>query len=445
MRENLGLQVAVILFAALSVVLSVATYMYFSGFVEQREKARQTAELLRAAQQRERDLQSELQAVKYVVTENSTDNAQRIQQVHAQDVQRAGSQPSSARPTYQRLVGYLLTAVGEATQQEVRTRADLLALREDFQERTQLHEKTVAIYQAEAKEREQQFAQQRAEDETERFRISTQMQRLAKFAEEQSGELAAARVNFDRMQDELTTQITRINRQYSIVRNRWEATQVDHFEQPDGNITYADARNRSVQINLGSADGLQRGITFQVYDPDVQGIVSAKEKATIEVTRVTGEHSANGRVISDLLRNPILSGDLIFTPLWQSGVQRQFCLLGVLDIDGDGQDDGETIRNLLRRQHAEVEAEVDGSGRRRGEVTAACRYVVVGKRPLVSSNELPNDAYDQMLARAKELGIDQISIDKLLDYLDYRPAQVSKTSPKRHPGPTFRPRFRTTD
>ena len=144
----------------------------------------------------------------------------------------------------------------------------------------------------------------------------------------------------------------------------------------------------------------------------------------------------------DVLRNPILSGDVIFTPRWQRGVQRYFCLLGILDIDADRKDDGEAMRNLLDSQNSAVEAEVDASGRASGKLTAATRYVVVGRRPLVTEDDVPRDAYDRMLTRAEELGIDQISVDKLLDYLQYRPKRVAASSNLSSGGPAFRPRTR---
>jgi hypothetical protein len=225
----------------------------------------------------------------------------------------------------------------------------------------------------------------------------------------------------------MTKQLARLQRQYGAVREQWEATQVDAFEQPDGHITAADARNRTVQIDLGSADGLTRGVAFQVFDPDTLGVVDTKHK---------------GRIIHDELSNPILAADLIFTPLWKAGPQRQFCLLGVIDIDGDGEDDGKIIRRLIEGQGGTVEAEVDAEGRSQGELTPTIRYVVVGKRPLVTSDELPKDAYDKMLARAVELGIDQLSVEKLREYLQSSSVNVVRADGPGRAAPTFRPRTR---
>ena len=446
MRENLGLQVAVIIFASLTVVLSVSTYVYLNGFVDERQRGDRFAAELQDLENHQRKLIEELQAVKQVVTDDDSDTADEIQHIHSQDVQRVqGEEMAGISPTYQRLVGYLLSGLADAAQREVRTRTELLAVRGDLAQRKELHAEEIATYQTAAEERETEFALERSEATAQRRQMSQRIQRLADFSTSQSGELANTRLELDNVQSAMTHQLDNLTRQYDIVRDRWEATQKDTFEHPDGSITVADARSRTVNIDLGSSHGLSRGVVFQVYDPDASGVTKAGAKGVIEITRVLDAHTAEGRIVRDTLRNPILSGDLIFTPLWQAGAQRQFCLLGILDLDGDGKDDGETIRNLLRRQNATVEAEVDALGQPKGELTAATRYVVVGKRPISKAEDAPPNAYGEMFARSQELGIDQIDVDKLMDFLNYRPTKVVQHSNARDGGTLFRPRFRPSE
>ena len=443
MRENLGLQVAVIIFAMLTVVLSVSTHVYFNGYIEKRQRGDQFATELLELEDHQRELIEELQAVKRVVTDDDADTASEIQQVHSQDVQRVQPETiAGASPTYERLVGYLLSGLADAAQREVRARSELLAVRDDLAQRKVLPAEDLSTSHTAAEAREAEFARQRSEAAAQRQSMSQRIDRLADFSTSQSGELADARLELDNVQSALTSQLEGLARQYDLVRERWEATQQDSFERPDGTITVADARRRTVNIDLGSSHGLSRGIVFEVYDPDASGVNKASAKGVIEVTRVLGDDAAEGRIVRDTLRNPILSGDLIFTPLWQAGVQRQFCLLGILDIDGDGKDDGQTVRNLLRRQNATVEAEVDALGQPTGELTAATRYVVVGARPLATAEDAPPNAYGEMLARSQELGIDPIDVNKLMDFLNYRPSRNLQRSTAQHGGPDFRPRFR---
>ena len=443
MRENLGLQIALVLFAALTVLLAVSTYVYFQQYVGQRRLAEDRAQQLADASKREKLLAGEVQALQRAITERESVTTADALQIHRADVQRV--RPSAAgthMPGYRRLISHLLTAISEVVQREVRLQADLLAVREDLREQTDAHTEKIAGLQDSARQREHEFARRHAEDERHRAQMGERIDRLAEFSQQQSGELALARRNFDRMQSGLSEQVNNLRQQYAIVRTRWEATQADSFEVPDGRITFADAEARTVQIDLGRGDGLARGVVFHVFDPSSQGVTKTQQKATIEVTRITGAESAEARIIQDEIGDPILSGDLVFTPLWQAGVQREFCLLGILDINGDGRDDGEAVRNLIRRQNAVVTAEVDAQGQSRGEVTPDVRYVVIGRRPLMDAEGVPKDNYDKMLARAEELGIDQISVDKLLAYLNHRPAKVVRVDVQRRPAVRFRSRTR---
>jgi hypothetical protein len=81
-----------------------------------------------------------------------------------------------------------------------------------------------------------------------------------------------------------------------------------------------DQRSRTVWINLGRADGLDRQTAFGVYSGDADEMGKAKKKATIEVTKITGDHSAEARITEDKAADPITPGDKVFTPLWSPGV-----------------------------------------------------------------------------------------------------------------------------
>ena len=72
------------------------------------------------------------------------------------------------------------------------------------------------------------------------------------------------------------------------------------FERSDGAITLIDDAGRWVWVDLGSADKLRAGIRFSVFDRDAERVGGSRKglKGVIEVSRVTGPHRAQARVIA---------------------------------------------------------------------------------------------------------------------------------------------------
>ncbi len=94
----------------------------------------------------------------------------------------------------------------------------------------------------------------------------------------------------------------------------------DQFETTQGEIRFVVRGGNVVTINLGSADALRPGVTFGVIDADETRLQDAKVKASIQVTQIQGEHLAQARVVlKPEIRNPIIPGDMIYSPFWAPG------------------------------------------------------------------------------------------------------------------------------
>jgi seryl-tRNA synthetase len=81
---------------------------------------------------------------------------------------------------------------------------------------------------------------------------------------------------------------------------------------PPGEIIAVNLPTRLVWINRGRADDLQRGMKFAVCSVDSTAPGKPVKKGTVEVTLVEGEHSAQARILDDIIANPIIIGDKIF-------------------------------------------------------------------------------------------------------------------------------------
>jgi hypothetical protein len=183
---------------------------------------------------------------------------------------------------------------------------------------------------------------------------------------------------------------------------------------PDGAITEVDQRLGMVWINLGEADGLKRQVSFSVYSQDNNGVAKGNRKAAIEVVQVLGPHSAQARILEDQIKDPIIRGDQIYTPLWQPGRPERFALAGLMDIDGDGKSDRDMVRELIRMNGGVIDAEIDEAGQQIGQLSYETRYVVLG------GDAASDPAAGKMKSQAEDLGIAVLSLNKFLDHVGWK-------------------------
>jgi hypothetical protein len=196
----------------------------------------------------------------------------------------------------------------------------------------------------------------------------------------------------------------------------------DQFETTQGEVRYVGRGGKVVTINLGAADQLRAGVTFGVIDGTETRIRDAKVKATIQVTKIQGDHLAEARVVAEPeIKNPIIPGDLIYSPFWAPGRTVKIALAGFIDIDGDDRPDNEEIKGMITAAGAEVVAEISPGGAETGKLDASVRFLVVGEAP---EGDDPADIDQAALARigdlkqrATELGLTIIPAWKLQNYL----------------------------
>ncbi|MCA9240170.1 MAG: hypothetical protein KDA37_08225 [Planctomycetales bacterium] len=194
------------------------------------------------------------------------------------------------------------------------------------------------------------------------------------------------------------------------------------FEVADGRVTWVNQRNRTVWINLGEADSLRPQITFSVYEQDLDDAGRAEKKASIEVVRLLDEHLAEARITDDSNRNPIMPGDHIYSQVWHRGKQLHFALAGVIDLDGDGRNDVQAAKDLIRLNGGAIDAVQEADGSVDGEVTVKTRYLVLGGFPKAGAYRAAeiSKGYKDMSDEAEAYGVEQITLQEFLDQMGYR-------------------------
>jgi hypothetical protein len=200
----------------------------------------------------------------------------------------------------------------------------------------------------------------------------------------------------------------------------------DDFAAPQGEITGLMNGGETVFLNIGYADGLEPGVRFSVIDSDTTKVSKAVPKARLIITSVTGPHSSQAKASDLNYKNPILTGDKVYSPAWRAGRTVGFALVGSMDYDGNFQDDSEMIKSLIRASNGRVDAVMDTKLTQEGKITAGTAFIVLGADTGSESDNLSpdqkakNQKYNAFIKEAKALGATQMSLDNLMGYLKPR-------------------------
>jgi hypothetical protein len=221
------------------------------------------------------------------------------------------------------------------------------------------------------------------------------------------------------------------------------------FAFPKGIISWIDPVGKKVWLDLGKADGLASRTTFnvlkgartRVVDGIVEfGVGDLDVKGSIEVTRILEDHLAEARILNEALDTPIAKGDALYSPTWHRRQGEAYSLVGLMDIDGDGNSDFDLLGRVIAFTGGRIDNEVDETGALRvdGEVpddgkpqiTSATKFVVIGQIPGVEVDDDPQAvekvqrilaARKQLEEAAREQGVRVISLGDFLQYLGFNP------------------------
>ena len=220
------------------------------------------------------------------------------------------------------------------------------------------------------------------------------------------------------------------------------------YEVPDGWIRWIDPVGRKVWISLGSADGLKARTTFSVYRKTNSGIGRGTQKGqiggedikgAIEVTRVLESNLSEARILHEDLYSPMAKGDPIYSPLWSPGRGEAFSIVGIMDLDGDGKDDRDLLRDTITTAGATIDNDVDPNGdlwimgkkpdEPKPVITEKTKFVVIGKIGEIADTADPDEQakITKILTLRKELedaarerGVRVLSLSDFLVYIGYK-------------------------
>ena len=435
-RESQGLQVALILFVMITVVLAVTTYLYF----RKAEEKIQVAEAARAEAKRATDMyntadfknqilrhvlgyeikaQDQLTSMLQSLAGKDREDMDAVLTNFDQEMKLFGVGFAGQALNYRTLPSHLVAIVNEKNSK----------LADADQRQDELVREREQVRQAEgarAVKAETELASVRTELQQERSKFNADRTQVVLMKDQLAAQLPVKDQQLATVSSEAAQRVEGLTRQLDQTRQLLEAAREQllkqketTYETADGQITWVNQGSRIVWIDLGSSDGLQRQMTFSVYDKDQAGVTTAPVKGRIEVIRILEPHRAEARILEDSLSDPIMVGDKIYSPSFRKGQRTHFALAGFLDINNDGRSDQEKVKSIININNGVIDCELKEDGTIEGKLSSSTRYLVRGTPPTDKSNERLTKGYSEMIGEATRLGIETITIETLMDRMGY--------------------------
>lgn len=437
-REGQGLQIAVISFAMLTIILAITTYVFYAQSQtanKDLQAARKQVSELTATNNK---LTYRALAMKYALgggevskpevdvaasTAGEDAEAKAVLDNLAADMALVGDQAAPQGPqNYRTFVSVLLTSLARKNA-SLADLSDQLRQAQAAKEATEKSERDRAQVAVDAADKATkdtaalaaQYNTDRAKTEEDRNNLEGKMRKVSEDAAKQLQKVIDEKNDFDKTMKQQKDRIKDLTNRVE----DFEKEAASLFEHPDGTIKLVNQQQRLVWIDVGRVDGLLRQTTFSVFDHDENGVSAAKSKAKIEVVSV-GDNLSQARILEDKPSNPIIAGDVIFTPAWSPGQRVHFAMAMKMDINKDRIDDYEMVKNIIQMNGGVIDAELKPDGTRTGNINVSTRYFVEGERPSELSSPEMLKLYNAFEIDRDKHGVEKISVEKLLSLMGWR-------------------------
>lgn len=428
--ENQNLQIMLIVFAITTVVFLALTYVGFKQYTDQRKENEALNRNLQDAKNEYRQALAATTKYKKFMGFGPDDNELAVQDQFIKDMKPFVDNLPDNEQAYRFVLARYKSEQRDILQRETAAK-----------EREQKLKDELAKVQSDAAKQITRFKNDLQTTTREKEAITTDFMNRRNALEQEQKQTAemleSKRRDFDQLATAMEDAKRNLAREIKDIRQKNDKLvrkirehESQSFEVADGTIVRVDPITKVVWINLGRADALRPQVNFSVYGFDEYNAAEADKKASIEVTRIFDRHLAEARILDDTPSNPILRGDQIYSPVWHQGHRQGIALAGLIDIDGDGNGDGELMTNLIKLNGGVIDAMIGNTGNIEGTMTSNTRYLVVGEQPQVTMEGTPFDAatvaksvetYSKMVGDAENLGIEKISVRKFLDRLGWKP------------------------
>ena len=418
-RQDQGLVFTLIAFVILFIIAFVAAYVGWKSYSDSETHVAELQNQKGAADSAVASKTDENIRIRKMLGVGENDSDEDVKKTFDDDMKRYGANFGEDRQSYRNVVEYLAKENEAISSREVAAKDQLKELKDRLLAIEGENEKKVAQYLAQANAAEEDAATERDHHKKDRDALEAKKQEL-------QDNLAKQEARYEEQLGGITTQLKELTDKLTKSEHAKEnllsevSKSAESFEVPDGRISWVN-QNGTVWINLGAADALRRQITFSVFDADAQDPAKTAEKGSVEVTRILGDHMAEARVTNDDPRNPILTGDQIYSQVWHRGKKLRFALTGIIDLDGDGRSDMKLARDLIELNGGTVDAYLGDDGTPVGTITVNTRYLVLGDYPEGGNQAALQAGWTTMGTDAQTNGVERITLDKFLNQIGYAP------------------------
>src|SRR3972149_195328 len=316
-RQDQGLMITLIVFVILFIISFVVAYIGWKSWGDAQQQVAQAPKQKRDAATAGRNKTDENQRLLQMMGFGSIDNPDDVKKTCDEDMKRFAPNFAENQQSYRNILEYVAKENEAISARETSAKDDLKESRERMLALEAEKEKQVQQYNGQMMKAEEDAATERNSFRRYREELEAtkrQLQdRLDQSQARHEGEIA-----------QLTTQIRDLTDRLAKSERAKEnliaiqSKEAGSFEVADGRIALVN-QDGTTWINLGTGDSLRRQITFGVYEANRRDPAGSERKGSIEVTRILGEHLAEARSTEDDPRNPILTGDQIYSNVWHRG------------------------------------------------------------------------------------------------------------------------------
>jgi hypothetical protein len=417
-RQDQGLQIALIILIFLFILTAVAAYIGWKSYGDSEQRGAAQQSQLNEKNTQVNNLQADNEKLRTWIGVQPNDNMPDVEATYTADMKRMEAyEPDEQRRFYRTVLQSVYEELQETAGREAEAKDQVKQLETKLLAVNNESEKQYEEYQTNLNKAKEDLANERKSFAEDRAKLETTKGELLTNLDKQRDDYEAKITERDKKITDFERQVAELERNVRDLRTQ-VPTDDESFEVADGRISWVN-QNGTVWINIGEADSLRRQVTFNVYDADEHDAARAERKGSIEVTRLLGDHMAEARVTEDDPTNPILSGDNIYSPVWDRGRKLRFAITGLVDVDGDGVSDMKLVRELIELNGGAVDAYLGDDGKVVGSITAYTRYMVDGEIPESAANVKLQTGRQEMKQMASDLGIESITLDEFLDKMGY--------------------------
>ncbi|MDR1965063.1 MAG: hypothetical protein LBQ50_14925 [Planctomycetaceae bacterium] len=458
MRTN-PLQVAVILMGILLVILIVVIVMMNQGNDKRIADTKSANERADKAEKEKRDLTQQLMTIKGLIGHEPETDLNKIQTTHQAYMEKEKIANEASR-TYISALTILRAELDKKNAEHKKLNEDYQKLQADYNNLEILHKTVTEMYKQEKDKADNDRIKARSDykDSIDKQKEETDkiVAEKAKTEEEAQKRVKDAETKAENSEIEAKQRQVKNEELVNVI----EDLRRTNFERPDGKIISVSQQSGTVFVNLGSEDGLMTRMTFSVYSPSITGIsfgsadpesevllcdVCKRErslntsKASIEIIQIHGPHKAEGRILDDILTDPIVAGDVVYTPIWKPGQKQHFALASGMRLPGIGrrdsgprQSDLKEIIRLIRANGGEVDSYIsDGDDKdheednKRGDIvgniTRETTFIVIGDlNDEDNQDQVMMEAQSQMVKTAEQYAVKKINLRELLSRMGWK-------------------------